>query len=125
MNNRQTRNDIDPVRQRSSQGKAPADTRPLVVRLMEIEAIQPADRSVVQTEALDLWQAKIGDLAERRETVGHFIREGGPLDGVTHFLCECGLSKHSARIYDVVHEAIEAVGWPSADEICNPVGAKK
>lgn len=113
-------NHIDPIRNASEVGTTPTDARPLIVRLVELEAMDPDKRTTIQAEAMALWQSQIGDLAERQETVGHFIRQGGPFDRFTDYLRDCGLGDASVKIYDALYKAIEAVGWPTTEEMCNP-----
>lgn len=102
---------VDPIRPESEAGKQPADVRLLIVRLLELEAINPADLTSQQSEALTLWQGQIGDQNERNDTAEQFIRAGGALIRFIEFLRACGLNDHAEEIDAVVVKALEALGW--------------
>jgi len=108
--------ETDPVSTESKSGTEPRDPRPLITKLLQIEAIAAGKRTELQIEALDLWQGEVGDLEERFETCQRFLRPGGPADRWLDFLRACGLEKVAAEMMATIHKAFKQLGGPPAPE---------
>tara|TARA_Y100000310_G_C20107205_1_gene545471 strand:- start:104 stop:466 length:363 start_codon:yes stop_codon:yes gene_type:complete len=79
----------------STAGDQARDPRPLIVKLIEVERIPEADRTVVQAEALDLWQSQIGDPDVRDAIESKFSKA---LGGFADYLTACGLGATAQEV---------------------------
>jgi len=108
--------ETDPVSQTSDAGNTPRDPRPMIVKLIEIEAIPEDKRTLLEVEALGLWQSELGGKEERIETCTRFIRPGGQADRFFDFLQACNLAEERAAILAIIDKAIEYLGGPRAPD---------
>ena len=101
--------ETDPASVTCEAGNTPRDPRPMITKLLEIEAIAAGERTLLQTEALELWQGELGDPDDRAEVVDRFLKEGGPLSRFVKFLQRCERTDFAIELSAVAVAAGSAV----------------
>jgi len=107
----------------SQLGTKARDPRPLIVKLLELEAIPVPDRTGLQVEALDLWQSQIGEPGDRLQITDRFFREGGRF---VKFLGDLGLEPTAMQLTAAVAASvvISKTGGPSPVDSQTPNDAQ-
>jgi hypothetical protein len=90
----------------TEQGEQPRDPRPLIDQLVEIERKPQADRTLIEREALALYESTIGDLDERVAIVSKFQRAA---ESFAKFLRLAGLEHFSEPINQAIVVAVAAL----------------